>query len=186
MLTPRRLGLLFIPLVFAEIMVATGPTRILRLAFARLGRMGYALFWASPRLFSYPQINNPNNSALLLTSPVRAIPCFPCLFVSIFSCHSLTRFVQSEGNGLESRPGEAQKSTCGGREIRSAYIQRIYPEKKRLGRLALKSYHPPWIAQHRRRRYLPHVPVPCRPLPRQSCRASCTASAKISSLRRRL
>jgi len=33
---PRRLGLLFIPLVFAEIMVATGPTRILRLAFAAL------------------------------------------------------------------------------------------------------------------------------------------------------
>jgi hypothetical protein len=30
------LGLLFIPLVFAEIMVATGPTRILRLAFAAL------------------------------------------------------------------------------------------------------------------------------------------------------
>jgi hypothetical protein len=34
-----RLGLLFIPLVFAEIMVATGPTRILRLAFARPGRI---------------------------------------------------------------------------------------------------------------------------------------------------
>jgi len=88
MLTPRRLGLLFIPLVFAEIMVATGPSRILRLAFARpwsnLRFLGLRALLGLPQTIFLSPINNPNNSALLLTSPVRAIPCFPCLFVCFY------------------------------------------------------------------------------------------------------
>ena len=55
MLTPRRLGLLFIPLVFAEIMVATGPTKFLGLRSRALVERVTRSFGPPPDYFSYPQ-----------------------------------------------------------------------------------------------------------------------------------